>query len=86
MSGTGLVRNDVTRNPYVWGALGLCATMLVVATYVPGIARVLKVTAPSGAGWLVVLGMSLLPCVVGQVVLSVRGLSGRRRGQPPARQ
>ncbi|MFW6107162.1 MAG: cation-translocating P-type ATPase [bacterium] len=70
--GSRLFRNDIARNPFVWGALALCAVMLLAATYTPALALVLKVAAPPLQGWLVILGMSLLPWAGGQIVLSAR--------------
>jgi Ca2+-transporting ATPase len=67
----GLVRNDITRNVYVWGAVVLCIGLLLAAVYLPPLARVLKVADPGVAGWLLALGMSAVPLVVGQVVLLV---------------
>jgi Ca2+-transporting ATPase len=64
--------NSVTRNPYVWGAVVLCVGLLLGAVYVPVVAGVLHVQPPSLAGWGVVLLMSVIPLVVGQVVLAVR--------------
>ncbi|MHB8766251.1 MAG: cation-translocating P-type ATPase [Deferrisomatales bacterium] len=73
--GSGLVRNDITRNPFVWGALALCAALLAAAVYLPGLAEVLQTVDPGPRGWLVVLGASLVPLAVGQVALA---LGGRR--------
>ncbi|ARA92556.1 ATPase [Rhodothermaceae bacterium RA] len=67
-AGSSLWRNEITRNPYVWGALGLCSGLLLLAAYLPGLARVLSVTPPDLADWGVILGMSLLPLVVGQML------------------
>jgi Ca2+-transporting ATPase len=72
-------RNDVTRNRYVWGALALCTGLLVAATYVPGVAQVLSLEAPTAAGWGVVAVMSLLPLGAGQVALALRARFGRHR-------
>ena len=66
--GSDLVRNDVTRNVYVWGALALCVGLLLAAVYLPGLADILKVVHPGGKGWALVIGMSLIPLVVGQVL------------------
>jgi Ca2+-transporting ATPase len=74
-----LFRNDVTRNRYVWGALALCTGLLIAATYVPGVAQVLSLQVPSGAGWGVVAVMSLLPLVVGQAALGLRARFGGHR-------
>ena len=70
--GTSLLRNDVVRNPYVWGAVGLCVLLLLGAVYLPGLSDVLKLTHPGAMGWLVVIGFSLVPLVVGQLLKSLR--------------
>jgi Ca2+-transporting ATPase len=66
--GTTLLRNDIVRNPYVLGALGICVLLLLAAVYMPGLSGVLKLTDPGAKGWLLVIGMSLVPFVVGQAI------------------
>ncbi|MBN2294513.1 MAG: cation-transporting P-type ATPase [Pirellulales bacterium] len=61
--------NDVVRNGWIWGSIVLCALILVAAVYVPGLSRLLKTAPPGSAGWLCVLGMSLVPAVIGQPLL-----------------
>ncbi|WP_231741242.1 cation transporting ATPase C-terminal domain-containing protein [Halorubrum sp. CBA1125] len=64
---SGLLRNEVTENRYVWGALGLSSVILFGAVYLPGISLALS-TAPIGVeGWLLVFGMSLMPLLLGQL-------------------
>jgi Ca2+-transporting ATPase len=69
--GSGFLRNDITCNGYVWGALVLCVALLLAAVYVPGLARVLQVVDPGAVGWALAAGMSLVPWVVGQVLKQV---------------
>lgn len=69
--GSGVFRNGVTGNKYIWYALALCVALLVGAVYLPGISTVLRVTSPGLTGWLVVLGFSLAPAVIGQVLIKV---------------
>lgn len=66
--GTGLLRNEVSGNPYVWGALALCAVLLLLAVYLPVLSSVLSTVDPGANGWLLVLGMSLLPTLAGQIL------------------
>jgi Ca2+-transporting ATPase len=68
--GSNLFRNDITRNPLVWGALALCAGLLLLAVYLPGLAGVLKVVDPGGKGWVLVLTMSAIPLGIGQILKS----------------
>jgi Ca2+-transporting ATPase len=72
-AGSGLVKNDVTRNPFVWGALGLCTALLIAAIYLPGISTALSMLPPGFTGWGLILGMSLIPLVMGQIVKQIRG-------------
>lgn len=65
--GSSFFRNEVTRNKYIWGALALCTGLLLTATYVPGLSSVLKTVNPGFKGWILVIAMSLVPWVVGQV-------------------
>ncbi len=67
----GVLENDVVRNPWVWGALALCTALLLLAVYVPGLASVLSVERPGVAGWSLILGMSLIPALVGLAVKAV---------------
>ncbi len=64
--GTSLLRNDIVRNPWVAGAILLCIVLLLAAVYVAPLSAVLKTSPPGGAGWLLLLGMSLVPLLVGQ--------------------
>jgi Ca2+-transporting ATPase len=72
--GSGMIRNEVTRNPYVWGALVLCAGLLVAAVYLPVLAGLLKTEDPGPTGWALVLIASLFPLVIGQSWKSIPGL------------
>ena len=68
---SGVFRNAIVRNPFVWGALALCSLLLAATVYVPLLARVLNVTNPGRNGWLLIFFMSLTPMVVGQIALTV---------------
>jgi Ca2+-transporting ATPase len=77
---SSLLRNEITRNPWIWGALALCMGLLLLAVYLPGLSLVLKMASPGTRGWMLVIGMSLIPWVAGQCVKS-RGL-GRNASRP----
>jgi Ca2+-transporting ATPase len=70
-SRSGFIRNEITRNPFVWGALALCAGLLVGTVYLPGLSHVLKVTDPGITGWTLVGIMSLIPFLFGQAVKEI---------------
>ncbi len=66
--GSSLFNNEIVKNPYVGGAIVFCAFLLLAAVYLPVISDVLKTENPTWPGWLIVLGMSLMPFVFGQVL------------------
>lgn len=72
-----VIRNEVTRNPYVWAALALCAGLILGAVFVPRVAEVLGVEAPGARGWSLALGMSLAPLLLGQVLKRILKATGR---------
>lgn len=76
-AGTSLTDNEVSRNPWAWGAIALCVGLLVLAVYLPGLSRVLSTVPPGLSGWSLVLALGGLPVVVGQLWLS---LSARPTG------
>ncbi|KPK43156.1 MAG: ATPase [Phycisphaerae bacterium SG8_4] len=64
---TSLLKNDITSNPYVWGALALCTVLLILSVYLPPMAAILKLVNPGVSGWLLVLAASSLTCLIGQL-------------------
>jgi Ca2+-transporting ATPase len=68
--GSKLLQNDITRNPWLWAALGLCLGFLLMAVYLPVLAGVLDTRPPGPRGWAVVLGLSILPFLTGQLIRS----------------
>ena len=66
-AGTSWLRNEVTANPLVWGALVLCCGLLAAAVYIPVLSDVLGIVPPSGQTWLLIVGFSFAPLIVGQV-------------------
>ena len=71
-----VLRNEISRNPFVWAALALCVVLLLLAVHWPVARQVLEIEDPGMAGWFLVLGMSLVPLVCGQLLKAVV----RRRG------
>jgi len=66
-SGSKLIDNEVFKNIYIWGAIALSTVLILIATYLPGLSFVLKITNPQLDGWLIIIGMSLIPLILGQV-------------------
>jgi len=73
--------NDVTRNPFVWGAVLLSIALLLLAVYFQPLANVLSMVAPTAGEWAVILGMSLIPLGVVQVVKQFARLDPLRPGR-----
>ena len=69
--GTSLLINDITRNPWMWGAVGLCGVLTIAVAYVPWLAAAVHVVVPSADAWLMILGLSLVPVLIGQLVRAI---------------
>ncbi|WP_303902477.1 cation-translocating P-type ATPase C-terminal domain-containing protein, partial [Thiohalomonas denitrificans] len=61
---SGLLRNPVTANPFVWLAIAVGTALLTAAVYLPLLGGVLGTADPELRGWLTVLGFSLLPVLI----------------------
>jgi Ca2+-transporting ATPase len=71
--GSGLMVNEITRNPSVWASLGLCAGLLLAAVYIPGLQSVMGTTGIGAEGWALVLSASLVVLVVGRIKTLIEG-------------
>jgi Ca2+-transporting ATPase len=67
-----LWHNPIVRNPFIWGSIVLCIGLLLLAVYLPGLAALLDTEPPRLEGWALVGGLSLLPFLVGQVILAMQ--------------
>jgi Ca2+-transporting ATPase len=67
-----LWKNEITRNPWTWGALALCAAVLIFAIYIPLFGEVLDLVPPDLTMWTVILGMSTAPLIAWQAALEIR--------------
>jgi Ca2+-transporting ATPase len=74
---SGVVSNEVTRNPWLWGALLLCTALLVAPAYLAPIAHLLDLAPPTPIMWAIILGPSLTPLLATQAVTLM--LAPRRR-------
>ena len=73
------LRNEVTRNPWVWGTVLLCAVLLAAPPYLPPMAEVMELAAPSQAMWTIILGMSVGPLIATQAVTLAAAAARSRR-------
>ncbi len=65
--GTGILRNELTQNIYIWGSLALCTGLLFAAVYLPPLAMVLRTTDPGNLGWLLIFALSSVVLIIGQL-------------------
>lgn len=65
---SAFIRNDIVKNRYVWGALLLCTVMILAAIYITELADILHVEPPPTKGWILVILMSIMPLVIGQIL------------------
>ena len=65
---SGLIDNEVSRNPWIWAALALCAGILLTAAYVPSLAYMLHMVAPEIKMWGIIFLMSTLPLLFGPLI------------------
>ncbi len=70
--GSSFTKNAMVKNPFIWGALALCTCLLMLTIHVPLLSTVLKVEHPGMVGMALVLGMSFLPLILGQILASLR--------------
>ena len=79
--GSRALFNDITSNPFVWGALALTTILLLAAVYIPFLADLLVLQQPGPGGWILALGMSMIPLIAGQLVGLVINPVWRNHGQ-----
>ncbi|MFP4563252.1 MAG: cation-translocating P-type ATPase [Spirochaetia bacterium] len=75
---SGILRNEITRNKWVWAAVAACAVLLAAAVYLPGLSTVLETVRPGPRGWAVILAMSFIPLFMGQIEKGIACKKGGR--------
>ena len=79
---SGLLRNEVTQNRYVWAAIALCLGLIGFAIWFPPLADLLGLPDPGHAGLFLAAAASLVPLVLGQAWVSFAEPSDREvKGQ-----
>lgn len=76
--------NEVTGNPWVWGAILLCLGLIAAAIWVPGLSVILHLPDPGRAGLLLAALASLGPLVAGQLFIILRPVDHGGANGPPA--
>ncbi|MAS92771.1 MAG: ATPase [Verrucomicrobiales bacterium] len=64
--------NEVLRNKWIWFSSAFCLALLCAAAYLPGLKDILSVVSPTLPAWGVILGLSVIPVVLGQIWLTLR--------------
>ncbi len=80
-AGSHPLSNEVTRNPWVWAAIGLCVLLLAVPLYVGPIAVIFHLVPPTLEMWAIIGAMSTFPLVVLQGWALLSGRLVRIRAQ-----
>jgi Ca2+-transporting ATPase len=70
-SKSGLIKNEITKNPYVWGALTLCFAFITAIVSVPPIARLLDIKPLTTDIVILCTITGLLPLVIIQIIKRV---------------
>lgn len=71
---SALLRNNVVRNPFAWGAIGVSGGLLALAIFFPPLAALLGLEAPASAqAWVLAAVGGLAPLVIGQIALVFLG-------------
>jgi len=68
-------KNEVTVNPYVWGAIGLSLLIMVVAYYVPIIKEALSLESLTAAQFLTVGMFGLSALLLTQIIKRLGGIN-----------
>lgn len=63
---SGMFFNEITRNRFVWVALSVSSGLLLLALFLPVAAEALDLESLSTDTWALVVGMSLVPLLLGQ--------------------
>jgi Ca2+-transporting ATPase len=64
-------KNDVTTNRYVWLAIIVCVSILIIAIYLPPLAIGLELVPIAGTEWIIVLSLSLMPLLFGILIHAI---------------
>ncbi|MFW6253303.1 MAG: cation-translocating P-type ATPase [Chitinivibrionales bacterium] len=78
---SNIIKNEITRNKWVWGSILLCVGLIIFAAYMPGLSKVLSLVPPTLDEWLFIGGMSLLTIVFGQISVEIAGLFGSKKSK-----
>ena len=66
-----IFNNQVTRNRYVWMAIGFCSAVLITSYLVPVISNVLSFVQLDLIVWFIIAAASILPLITNQVIKQI---------------
>jgi P-type Ca2+ transporter type 2C len=69
---TNIFRNEITENPFIWIALSISICLVLLPLYIPFLANLMSLVNPGINGWLLVIGASLIPLVIGQLLKTMK--------------
>ena len=82
-AGSPLFNNEVVQNRWIWYAIALCLGLLA-ATWLPGMTTILGLVTLDPIGWVLIVTGSLVPVLVGQLVLSLMPAAASQPAEYPA--
>ena len=60
--------NEITMNPWIWIAIGICLALILLAVYTPLLSGLLELSDPGTSGWLLITVASTFPLLVAPLV------------------
>jgi Ca2+-transporting ATPase len=60
--------NEITKNIWIWVAIGICLALTLLAVYTPLLSGLLELSDPGASGWLLIIVASTFPLMVGPLV------------------
>ncbi len=74
---SGAFLNEVSRNKYIWLAFLVSLALLFLALFVPVAANAMHLQKPDANSWGLILGMSIVPLILGQIGRLIEGFFSR---------
>lgn len=67
-TGSDLLRNEITQNPYVWAALAVCLLLITASLWLAPLSALLGLPNPGIGGLALAFGLSWVQLILGQIV------------------
>lgn len=69
---SSFLKNEITLNPHIWGAVSLCLFLLYGTSTNPYFAKILNIEITNNKSWLLILSFSVLPMILIQLSKSTK--------------